>query len=100
MYVRKTALFTCPISSTSRKRTCSRCTKSNPSTGAMLPGCPGFEERRLALGRETRGVGRLGVLERRLDGIRKRPVREAGLGGSRHIGSVQALVGLVLDPER
>src|SRR5436190_21093696 len=36
MYVRKTALLTWPMTSTSRKRTVSRCTKSNPSTRRML----------------------------------------------------------------
>src|SRR6476660_8574234 len=100
MYVRKTAFLTCPISSTSRKRTCSRCTKSNPSTGVMLPAFPGFEERRLALGGEPGGLGRLGELERRLDRLHERPVGEARLGRSRDVGAVEPLVCLVLDPHR
>src|SRR4029450_7511078 len=100
MYVRKTPLFTCPISSTSRKRTLSRCTKSNPSTGGMLPTRPGFEQGRFALRGEPGGLGRLGEFERRADGFRKRPVREAGLGCPGDVGAVQALVGRVLDPHR
>src|SRR5262249_61888105 len=100
MYVRKTALFTWPISSTSRKRTRSRCTKSNPSTGVMLPGVPGFEECRLALGGEPGGLRRIGELERRGDGFGERPGREAGVGCPGEIGPGQALVGLVLGPPR
>src|SRR4029450_8030249 len=100
MYVRKTALVTCPILSTSRKRTCSRCTKSNPSTGVMLPAFPGFEERRLALAREPGGGGRLGELERRANGFRERPVREARRSCLRDVGAVQPPVGPVLDPHR
>src|SRR5262249_19425419 len=100
MYVRKTALFTWPISSTSRKRTRSWCTKSKPSTGVMLAACPGFEERGFALAGEPGYVGRRGELEGGCDGVGERPVGEPGLGGAGGVRAVQALVGLVFDPQR
>src|SRR5262245_20409214 len=100
MYVRKTALFTCPISSTSRKRTRSRCTKSKPSTGVMLAACPGFEERGFALGGEARRIGRLREVKGRLPGVREWPVRGPGGQSARNVGAVQSLVGLVFDPQR
>src|SRR5580765_7110376 len=99
-YVRKTALFTCPIASTSRKRTCSRCTKSNPSTRVMLSPFPGSEQARFALGGEPRAVARLGLLERRPNRVGQRPKAEAGSKSSRDVRAVQSLVGLVLDPHR
>src|SRR5262245_36471289 len=88
------------MSSTSRKRTRSWCTKSKPSTGVMLAACPGFEECGFALGGEAGGVGRVGERERRCDRLCEWPVREAGIGRAGEVGAVQALVGLVLDPQR
>src|SRR6058998_1243246 len=100
MYVRKTALFTCPIASTSRKRTLSRCTKSNPSTGVMLPTVPGFEDCRFALAGEPGGLRRLGKLEGGFDRVCERPEREPRVLCPLDVDAVQALVGFVLDPHR
>src|SRR6187431_2403095 len=88
------------MASTSRKRTVSCCTKSNPSMSWMLPSLPRGEDLGLALRGHSCVVGRLRVVQRAANRLGERAEGEARLDCTRNVGAVHAGCLRVLEPER